>query len=217
MHQCVKCKSLIKPASLAVFIKGEPHHPQCLSCKVCDKPLFGKAFKRNKDTTLQCENPCQPKPPQATSVAAAAAPPIANKSPAIDVEIYRKNNKNLKVEFDQTPREDDARRKTPMERYEELITEANTTVNAIPNSNKGNKICKLCNQPVFGRRFITYENGEIICSDCDIKSKVRPPRVKSAHIIICSFCGSAIQGRKYITGILFIFLNYINLCLNFTQ
>ena len=35
MHECAKCKKLIKPASLAVNVAGEPHHPTCLSCIVC--------------------------------------------------------------------------------------------------------------------------------------------------------------------------------------
>jgi len=61
------------------------------------------------------------------------------------------------------------------------------------------KTCKACMQSVFKKRFITFENGEIICHDCDQKNTPRPARIKSAHMIVCYVCSKTVQGSRYIT------------------
>jgi hypothetical protein len=63
------------------------------------------------------------------------------------------------------------------------------------------KSCKLCKQSVFNKRYITFENGEIICHQCHettLKESL-PPRVKSAHLILCSICQRTVKGSRYIT------------------
>jgi LIM domain-containing protein 2 len=170
MHVCVKCKKLIKPASLAVFCAEEPHHPQCLACLICDRPLFGKGFKKNKNGTLQCETPCQKQQPQAQ----------------YNIESYKKVNNSSQPDQNQ--------QKTV--RFDDLSNQMQATH---IDPYLASKQCKLCSQSVFGKRFVTYENADVICYDCDVRSTVRPARIKSAHIIICSFCNNTIHGKRYIT------------------
>ena len=132
--------------------------------------------------------------------------------------MFRKPNINSKLV--ENPRNNN--NKTASVRFEELMSEANNNYKSVdsPRNNNfktpsgrfeelmnqaqidpftGGKICKSCSEPVVGRRFVTYENGDVICYDCDVRSKVKPPRVKSAYIIVCSFCGNSIHGKRYIT------------------
>ena len=96
MPICVKCNKSIKPAGLETLVAGQSYHPTCIQCATCDKPLWGKPFKRTKTGNLVCENPCNPRmrtftrddppPPQTASqpvpqppTPASARPPSANK------------------------------------------------------------------------------------------------------------------------------------------
>lgn len=48
---------MIKPVSLAASVAGEKYHPTCVSCALCDKPLWGKGF-RVKGNEIVCEEGC---------------------------------------------------------------------------------------------------------------------------------------------------------------
>lgn len=200
MQQCVKCKTLIKPASLTTFIRGEAHHPQCISCALCDRLLFGKSFKKNRDGSMICEGKCQPKPSENNNngnqstqdnqrwvnltASPSLPPPPQQETPRFDPEQYRR-----------VPAQNSTQ--PPTSDYHEDLSIRMQASRL--DSNPSNKICKLCERAVTGRRFVTYESGDVICYDCDVKSVSRPARVKSAHIIICSSCNNAVHGRRYIT------------------
>jgi hypothetical protein len=57
MTVCIKCSKSIRPASLAANVDGESYHPTCISCAICDAPLWGKPFQL-KDKKLVCERSC---------------------------------------------------------------------------------------------------------------------------------------------------------------
>ncbi len=65
-------------------------------------------------------------------------------------------------------------------------------------SHFNSKFCKVCKRSVVNKRFITYENGEIVCGECEMLTK-RPERVTSAHMIACSVCNQTVRGGKYVT------------------
>lgn len=88
MPICVKCNHSIKPASLETKVAGESYHPTCIQCATCDKPLWGKPFKRTKTGNLVCEQPCNPRmrtftrdePAPTSQPITPARPPSANKT-----------------------------------------------------------------------------------------------------------------------------------------
>jgi LIM domain-containing protein 2 len=183
MYTCFKCKKLIKPVSLAATVAGESFHPHCISCFSCNTPLFGKQFKKGKGGQLFCENGCQTAP--APPASAEPAPRAENKP--VDVEKYRKPAETPRYEPPRGPMKPDYGNEAPRVRFQDF------------NDFSTNKQCKSCSKPVAGRTFITYENGDILCYDCEMASKVKPPRAKSAHIVICSLCNKTVHGRRYFT------------------
>lgn len=57
---CVKCNQRIKPVSLATVIAGENYHPMCICCSICNKQIWGRAFKKEPNGSYTCETPCKP-------------------------------------------------------------------------------------------------------------------------------------------------------------
>jgi hypothetical protein len=238
MPLCYKCNKSIKPVGLETKIAGESYHPTCIQCATCDKPLWGKPFKRTKTGSLVCEQPCNPRmrtftrddPPataQPSTSATPARPPSANKaqppeqkplSAAIDQQLeYQKQmqfqNNSSHVSPYPPPESyrkpvQDQQFSSPPPQYPGPYGQSmqpNFNNNSFPqnqfpapygqpmqpNFNNGpipqqqpfnqqqNKICKVCVEPVYNKRYITFENGEIICQECDNKFNMRPPRVNS--------------------------------------
>lgn len=59
MSICAKCNTSIKPASLATSSGDDKFHPTCISCVKCDRPLWGRGFRRNKQRKLECDPDCE--------------------------------------------------------------------------------------------------------------------------------------------------------------
>lgn len=218
MPICIKCNSSIKPASLAVTQAGENYHPTCLYCATCDRQLWGKPFKKNKEGRLICDQPCAPapRPPSASKM----RPPSAQKQP--EPQIQQQTQQYQPNPYDQAPNQiplsdynykssypiDLSMYKKPQAdlnnnnyyqtQTQILMPQLNQQATFYPN-NSQNKICKSCSQSVLNKRFITYENGDIICQECDNRFNIRPPRVNSAHMIVCSACNNTVRGQKYFT------------------
>ena len=185
MPICVKCNTSIKPAALETKVKGESYHPTCVSCAICDRKLWGKPFKR-VNGKLQCEETCQPavkRPGTVTLGPASSRLPDSLRSP-FDNHEKLESLQNFKPSIE-----------------DEWSNEENKskTMKTNDSNNISTKICKICFQSVFGKRFITYENGEIVCCECDAKNANKPQRVKSAHMIICSICNQTVRGTRYTT------------------
>ena len=225
MPICKKCNLSIKPASLETTVAGESFHPTCIQCNTCDKPLWGKPFKRTKDGHLVCEQPCNPRmrtftrddapPPASGPPTNQMRPPSAQKTQP------QPEQKQLALALDQqfeqqmqfqnrAPPLDSYRKPFPdqqgypggqpqqqppdLSMYKKPLQENFNNYNGyasngappaplpMPPSYYQNKFCKVCTQPVFNKRFITFENGEIICQECDIRVNMRPARVSSGEI-----------------------------------
>ncbi|CAF0843853.1 unnamed protein product [Brachionus calyciflorus] len=183
MSICFKCNKSIKPASLATTVSGEKYHPTCISCRICERPLWGKPFKKNKDGSLSCEQPCQPlsetKPIQTLSQP--NRPSSAQRQQQLILEQTVSN-------FDTT--------KTNLDMYKKPLLDTKLT----SNSDSGDKKCQSCNQFLNNKRFITYENGVKICQECeDNLKKPLIPRIISANSMTCSFCNQIVKGTKFVT------------------
>lgn len=265
MPLCLRCEKSIKPASLAVTVGGEPHHPTCIYCDVCDKALWGQPFKRTKDGKLICEEPCTPgqkasaarqssasrRPPSASmrnagqmrppSAAAMQPPP-----PMVDSNGYdpsrsypsdRKVNSfskpdSLKSSFDYldvlnhqmdalvSSSSSSFNQSSSNDVYLNDLNRLYSNLTVAPTSSYAphapqiskepssayysnyNKLCKMCSKSVFSKRFITYENGDIYCDDCDrvlVSNNRQPPRITSAHMFTCSMCNDTLRGGRYYT------------------
>lgn len=193
MSICVKCNKSIKPASLATEVGDEKFHPTCISCVKCDRPLWGKGFKRNREKKLECDPPCEPVARRPPSARQERPPSVQNQY--IQPPQQQFSNPQLFQQQQPPPQLQnvDSYRKQPS-----FADQSQNQMYRSPQS-LGPKICKVCNENVQNRRFITYESGEIICQDCDNRLNVRPPRVNSAHMIVCSCCNSTLRGTKYFT------------------
>ncbi len=200
MPICKKCNESIKPAALACTVKGEEYHPTCIYCATCNKKLWGKPFKRTKEGKLVCERACTPLIARPTT--ATIPPSIAKVRPGsaqqnrlieqpTDLSSPKSNANNFSS-LNSTPRVQNSPR--PEKNQSILNTNSSSSLNYV-----AVKTCKICKESVSNKRFITFENGEIICNDCDLKNAPRPPRIKSAHLIVCSICNKTVQGRKYFT------------------
>jgi len=207
MSLCFKCNKSIKPASLATTVLGERYHPTCISCSICDRPLWGRPFKKDKKG-LTCEQPCTPAPPPSIRPPSANKnrPPSAAKSMPFQPPPIPQNQTPYQQPLEQQLNQMQLNsNQYTMLQYYRLPNTNNypqySTQNAFNpnNTNSLNKLCKVCNQSVFNKRFITYENGDIICQTCDQTLNQRPPRVNSAHMIICSCCNNTVRGAKYFT------------------
>ena len=263
MSLCYRCQKSIKPASLAVTVGGEPHHPTCIYCDICDRALWGQPFKRTKNGKLTCEEPCTPnqkpsassaarqssasrRPPSASMRNGQMRPPSAssssfNRMPQADsnsydpaARSYQPDRKvisfskpdSLRSSFDYldslNQQMDQISTQQPsndvylndLTRLYSNLTVAPTTggyqpsqapiISKEPSSyySDYNKLCKMYNKSVFNKRFITYENGDIYCDDCDrvlISSNRQPPRITSAHMFTCSICNDTLRGGRYYT------------------
>ncbi len=212
MPICYKCNKSIKPVGLETKIAGESYHPTCIQCATCDKPLWGKPFKRTKTGSLVCEQPCNPRmrtftrddPPataQPSTSATPARPPSANKahppeqkplSAAIDQQLeYQKQmqfqNNSSHVSPYPPPESyrkpvQDQQFQSPPPQYPGPYYNNGPIPQQQPFNQQQNKICKVCVEPVYNKRYITFENGEIICQECDNKFNMRPPRVNSGKL-----------------------------------
>jgi len=235
MPICVKCNTSIKPASLETQVAGNSYHPTCIQCATCEKPLWGKPFKRTKTGNLVCEQPCNPRmrtftrddpppPPAKDQPSTPARPPSANKtrqpeqkqlSVAIDQQLeyqkqmqFQNNSSNVSPypppesyrkpiqdqQFSSPPPQYGQYGQLPMPNYNNGPIPQYPVQPIQPNFNNGvfqsqtappfnqqqNKICKVCGESVWGsKRYITFENGEIICQECDNRVNMRPARVNS--------------------------------------
>lgn len=175
MSICVKCNHSIKPASLATTVAGEKYHPTCISCSICEKPIWGKPFKRDKDGKLVCEQPCQPAPARPSSALRASVPTPALSNPQ------------------------PARPSSAQRQQQQIIIQQQKQQIQFTNQKTDLKQCRICAQSVVNKRYITYENGDILCQECNNKLSNKIPRIKSAHYISCSVCNNTVKGTKYYT------------------
>lgn len=183
MSLCFKCNKSIKPASLATTVAGERYHPTCINCAICDQPLWGKPFRKNKDKMLVCDQPCQPQA-RPMSAQKQTRPPSAQRQQQLILE----QNTSSNLSFQNSTNN--------LEMYKKPVLDTNLPAN----SDMRNKTCHDCNQVLVSKRFVTYENGVTICQDCeDHLRKPAIPRVKSAHFIACTNCNKIVQGSKFIT------------------
>lgn len=60
------------------------------------------------------------------------------------------------------------------------------------------KFCNKCKQSVMRKKFITFEDGEIVCQNCNVMTAFTP-RPKSAHMVLCSICNKTVKGTRYFT------------------
>lgn len=169
MPICAKCNTSIKPASLATQSGENNYHPTCISCSKCDRPLWGRGFRREKQKLI-CDPDCNTskvgpqsvrRPPSGSKQAPAPAQTKAGFRPVYDepapnhppppqpvnpppVTTYPAQNPNL------PPGQD-------FNMHRRQVTDV--------------RMCKACGQSLENRRFLTYENGDTICQECDFKSK----------------------------------------------
>jgi len=177
MPICAKCNTSIKPASLATTSGEDNFHPTCISCSRCDRPLWGRGFRRNKQRKLECDPDCEPRPPSAPKqtrppeeTQTKGFKPIYDDAPPMNQPMnsppqsYRQPTAN-----NQPPQNYQQQQPTnyDLNMYRRQGTEVN-----------GAKNCKSCGQSLQNRRFLTYENGDSICQECDFNS--RNPIVKTS-------------------------------------
>jgi hypothetical protein len=200
MPICSKCNEIIKPAALACTVSGKEYHPTCIHCGVCDKRLWGIPFVRTKDGKLVCEKTCSGKPPPPLP------PPQLVRS---ETRTLIRNDENEDFKPNSIPIATTTNAATSkLKNFNPNSFESQLDLNLtprVPDATTANvhseqiKKCNTCNQSVFKKRFITFENGNILCNDCDLKQTPRPARVKSAHMIICSICNKTVRGTRYVT------------------
>jgi hypothetical protein len=189
MSVCVKCNKSIKPASLATEVAGEKFHPTCISCAICDRPLWGRDFVRTKSGKLTCAVPCEPAaPPKRPQSAARIRPPSAQQV------AFQQQQQQQQQELFGNEKMNAINQPTQQDNNLEMFKRTNT---AAPQN--AERFCQVCNESVRNRRFITYENGDVICQECDNRLKNKPPRVNSAHMITCSICNKTLRGSKFFT------------------
>lgn len=180
MSLCVKCNKSIKPLSLATTVAGEKYHPTCISCARCDRPLWGKGFIKDKSGKLICEAGCEPK---------VAPVPVGRPASARLVRPPSSGQRQVLVSDSNS-------------QFDGLNSSRQTfdpSMYLKQQSSNDGKQCKVCHQSVHSRRFVTYENGDVICQPCDDRLNQKPARVNSAHLIVCSACNKTLKGAKYFT------------------
>ncbi|RMZ93891.1 four and a half LIM domains 2 [Brachionus plicatilis] len=180
MSLCYKCNKSIKPASLATTVKGERYHPTCLFCSICERPLWGRPFKKSSDGSLVCDQSCEPqaRPVSVDKKSITSRPSSAQKQQQFLIEQAKQNTEANKQHLD-------------LEKYRKPLLATQITEN---------KFCQACNQNLINKRFITFENGEMLCQDCEdrMKNPVMAQN-KSGNSVECFICRKAVQGTKYIT------------------
>ena len=188
MPICFKCKSSIKPASLATTVQGQTYHPTCITCGICQTAIWGKPFKREKNGMITCEKACVPAPaPKVLPNIAVASP----RPPSTNTPFTQRESRPSSARSDLSK----------LISQSQLFTSGSITNLSSINLNS-NKLCKLCYKSVQNKRFITYENGDILCFECNeilVNANKRPPRVPSAHLIVCAVCNQTVRGTKFIT------------------
>lgn len=173
MSLCYKCNKSIKPLSLATTVKGEKYHPTCLLCTICDRPLWGRPFKKNNDGSLACENFCEPQiKPNATNKVIISRPSSAQRQHQflIDQAKINMNHTNL------------------------MNLENNLETNIIEN-----KVCTICNKSLINQRYITYESGEIVCQYCEDQKNILSKSCINEVSFECVVCSKPVKGSKFIT------------------
>ncbi len=196
MSICFKCNKSIKPASLATEVGGEKYHPTCIECAICHRALWGRQFK-TQNKKLICQEPCVPpqQPQQQPPPLPLVTDPFRPSSAAQRQQqlIIMEQQRQQQLQYQQPP---PVLMQYPTS-YQMNPPYMNNAPLLIPPQNK---LCRLCNQPLFGKRFITFENGDTVCQNCDMRQHAAPYQaVPSAHIIVCSCCTNTIQGGKYYT------------------
>ena len=170
MPICAKCNTSIKPASLATQSGDNNYHPTCISCSKCDRPLWGRGFRREKQKLI-CDPDCNTsqlgpqsvrRPPSGSKQAPPPAQTKAGFRPIYDEPppnppnhpqpVYQPPVINNPTQYPNVPPPQD------FNTYRRQDTDIN-------------KMCKACGQNLLNKRFLTYENGDTICQECDFKSK----------------------------------------------
>lgn len=176
MSLCFKCNKSIKPVSLATTVKGEKFHPTCIFCAICQRPLWGRPFKKNNDGSLVCDEICHPEvfinSVRMTNVN--NRPSSAQKQQQFIIEQTKANTEPNYQLLD-------------LEKYKK------TSIKDIKLNES--KTCNSCFQSIINKRFFTYENGEIFCEQCENF------HIKNNNEIsdVCTICGKLVKGSKYIT------------------
>lgn len=183
MSICVKCNRSIKPASLATNVGGESFHPTCISCGTCGRPLWGREFKK-AGKALICAEPCQPPPQQ--------PPPQQQMPPPPQQFPQSVPSPNQMYQPPPPPQQPFISRPSSAQRQQELIMEYQRRQMSQLNPYL-NKSCKICNQTVANKRYITFENGDVVCQNCEMMLNQPPPNPT------CSYCNTNLNGIKYYT------------------
>ena len=200
MSICDKCNTSITTASLATSSGDDKFHPTCISCCKCDRPLWGRGFKRNKQRKLECDPDCETNGPIA--VYRAKKPTSASKQqnsdvppkgfrPVYDDEPTVKPTPNLPRLEPQSypsppPPQSSATNYPPSPTYpprspfypttqqQQQQPPMNYDLNQYRKQGtdlNGVKMCKTCGQNLHNKRYLTYENGETICQECEYNSR----------------------------------------------
>lgn len=198
MTKCKKCNDSIKPAMIAVTVAGKEYHPACVSCCRCDRSLWGKDYTRTKQGLL-CERACTPHGRPQSSQSTRPPPQLEDPNWDEDVKInvsginkkgntgasrYQNTAQQPSFNNDRSPRTVT----TPISNRPQ-IRQATATLA---------KHCNKCKQSVLNKKYITFEDGEVVCQNCNAMS-LATPRPKSAHMILCSICNKTVKGMRYFT------------------
>lgn len=202
MSICAKCNTSIKPASLATTSGDDNFHPTCISCCKCDRPLWGRGFKRNKQRKLECDPDCETngpiavyraKKPTSASKQNGGGPPVGSGPkgfrPVYDEEQTARPTPRVEPQSSYPsppPPQPSATSYPPSPTYPPRspfypATQQQQPPPSIYDLNQyrkpgadlnGIKMCKTCGQNLQNKRYLTYESGETICQECEYSSKI---------------------------------------------